>query len=337
MLYIALIVIIACIILIDLYFKKRKKDISKKLLKKTFTDSFDRNILMVLIFSAGTFFYLADNYESIKEYAVKFSFSTNIENSAPETLREIYDDAISKNSSTLIEKLIEENPDNSELHALAAYYFENEDEDKDKNEEFPKKIIYHATQAINMGSNYEPWLLKIRGFYKYVLKDNTAKRDLKKAISLFEISLESNPEDANLLFDLGEIKCWENGVYQQKFVDVCAASSPRFIIPMEYFKQALNNSSKNDPYTNMFGWERGNLHDKIYNGLEWNARINIGVRVNRDSDYDNFVASRYSKTCGGRYVELESEMSSNGFCDIFSNAGGEGYEEAYDVIQKWCN
>lgn len=332
MLYIALIVIIVCIILIDLYFKKRKKDIPKKLLKKTFTDSFDRNILMVLILSAGTFFYLADNYESIKEYAVKFSFSTNIENSAPETLREIYDDAISKNSSTLIEKLIEENPENSELHALAAYYFNNQSEVK---EEKFKKLIYHATQAINMGSYYKPWLLGMRGRAKYILKDNNAKRDLKKAISLFEILLESNPEDANLLFNLGLNKYRENGVYQQVYLGACASSSPRFLIPMEYFKQALNNSSKNDPYTNMFGWEVGNLHHKIYLGLEWNARVNIGVYYN---DYDNFIASKYRRSkCGGRYIELESEMSSNGFCDIFSNAGGEGYEEAYDVIQKWCN
>lgn len=337
MLYIALIVIIVCIILIDLYFKKRKKDISKKLLKKTFTDSFDRNILMVLIFSAGTFFYLADNYESLKEYAVKFSFSTNIENSAPETLREIYDDAISKNSSILIEKLIEENPDNSELHALAAYYFRNTN--KDRKEEKYKKLIYHATQAINMGSYYKPWLLGMRGRAKYILKDNNAKMDLKKAISLFEVLLKSNPEDANLLFNLGLNKYRENGVREKDRVDVCAASSPRFLIPMEYFKQALNNSSKNDPYTNMFGWEVENLHNKIYLGLEWNARINIGVYIYeyRSRDYDNFVASEHDRKCGGRYVKLESEMSSNGFCDIFSNAGEEGYEEAYDVIQKWCN
>ena len=123
MLYITLIITIVCIILIDLYLKKTKRDISKLVLKKSFTDNFERNILMVLIFSAGTFFYLATNYESIKNYTVQFTFSKNVEDASPETLREIYDDAMSKDSSLLIENLIEENPENSELHALAAYYF----------------------------------------------------------------------------------------------------------------------------------------------------------------------------------------------------------------------
>jgi len=304
-------------------------------LKKSFTDNFERNILLVLIFSTGTFFYLANNYESIKEYAVKFSFNKNIENAGPETLREIYDDAMSKDSSLLIEKLIEENPENSELHALAAYYFINVDtDDYDKDEDkINKKVIYHATQAINLGSYYEPWLLRMRGRTKYIFKDNTAKRDYKKAASLFEILLESSPEDANLMYWLARAKSEENGIYQRRFVNECAAKNPRFLNTMQNFKQALNNSSKNDPYVNMFGWEVGNLHNRIYNNLEWHARLNIGS----DGNYNNFVAGENCTRCSGEYVCLEKLMFSNGFCEIFSNAGEQGYEDAYDVIQKWCN
>ena len=339
MLYIALIIIIVCIILIDLYFKKRKKDISKMSLKKSFTDNFERNILLILIFSSATFFYLANNYESIKEYAVKFSFNKNIENAGPETLREIYDDAMSKDSSLLIEKLIEENPENSELHALAAYYFINVDaDDYDKDEdEINKKVIYHATQAINMGSYYEPWLLRYRGRTKYIFKDNTAKKDYKKAVSLFEILLESNPEDANLMYWLARAKSQENGIYPSSQVNECAATSPWFLNTMQNFKQALNNSSKNDPYVNMFGWEVENLHNNIYKSLEYHAMVNIGVTISGKWNYNNFKASRNCTRCNGEYVCLQSEMLSNGFCEIFSNAGEQGYEKAYDVIQKWCN
>lgn len=340
MLYIALIIIIVCIILIDLYFKKVKRDKLKISLKKSFTDYFERNILLSLIFSSGTFFYLANNYEYIKDYAVKFSFNKNIENASPKTLREIYDDAMSRDSSVFIEKLIEENPENSELHALAAYYFYFESKNDYDEDEIYKKIIYHATQAINMGSYYEPWLLSYRGYSKFILEDNTtAKRDFKSAVSLFEILLESSPEDANLLYWLGITKYKKNGIYQKSYVDGCAATHPKFLIPMQYFKQALNNSSNNDPYVNMFGWELGNLHNKIYRSLEWNARINIGVDVSssRKRSYDNFQASRYSNTCGVQRVYLDRQMSSNGFCEIFSNAGEQGYEDAYDVIQKWCN
>ena len=86
----------------------------------------------------------------------------------------------------------------------------------------------------------------------------------------------------------------------------------------------------------MFGWEVGNLHNIIYNNLEWHARLNIGINKYLNNNY-NFKASRNCTRCNGEYVCLQSEMLSNGFCEIFSNAGEQGYERAYDVIQKWCN
>lgn len=351
MLYIGLIITIVCIILIDLYFKKRKKDIFEISLKKSFTDNFERNILLVLIFSSGAFFYLANNYKSIKEYSVKFFFSKNIENAGPETLREIYDDAMSKDSSLLIEKLIEENPENSELHALAAYYFRGQEIKIRESSGYSdnvlnpihKKQIYHATQAISIGSYYEPWLLQMRGRAKYILKDYDAKKDYIKSASLFEILLEASPGDANLLYELADSKLEKNGVYFREYTSTCGAISPEFLIPMQYFKQALNNSSKDDPHVNMFGWELGNLHFKIYDGLESNARLNIGVYTTSNYNYDNFKASRHwsNTSCEeprrNNRVYLDDLMFSNGFCEIFSNAGEQGYEEAYDVIQKWCN
>ena len=101
-----------------------------------------------------------------------------------------------------------------------------------------------------------------------------------------------------------------------------------------------NNSSKDDPYVNMFGWELSNLHNMIYGAIEWNARVNIGIYVRDFIGYDDFNASKYWGSCGagGNYrVKLNNLMFSNGFCEIFSNAGEQGYDDAYDVIQKWCN
>ena len=84
----------------------------------------------------------------------------------------------------------------------------------------------------------------------------------------------------------------------------------------------------------MFGWEDGNLHMKIYKNLEANARINIG----QGNNYDNFQAGHNNSFCGTTTREyLERSMNRNGFCEIFSNAGEQGYDEAYDVIKKWCN
>tara|TARA_B100001109_G_C18818159_1_gene453110 strand:+ start:228 stop:1322 length:1095 start_codon:yes stop_codon:yes gene_type:complete len=364
MLYISLIIIIVCIISIDIYFKKTKKynkrisdlgaessdsapesdkGIPKKIkwIDAIMSDNFERNVLLILIFSTSTFFYLANNYESFKEYTIKFSFSKNIENPNPETLREIYNDAMSKDSSLLIEKLIEENPENSELHALAAHYFNNVDtDDYDKDEdEINKKIIYHTTQAINMGSDFEPWLLGMRGRAKYKLKDNNAIKDFQKSVNLFEVLLESSPEDANLLYYLGLSNYRKYGVYQKGSITGCAPLYSQFLTPMQNFKDALNNSSKIDPHINMFGWEKGTLHNRIYYSLEWNARVNIGVIVSNyyNLDYNNFEASKYSAQCRDGNTNLAYRMSSSGFCEIFSKAGEEGYDRAYEVLQKWCN
>ena len=105
---------------------------------------------------------------------------------------------------------------------------------------------------------------------------------------------------------------------------------------MNLLKKAIDNSSKNELHINMFGWgEKRNLHELIYNELEWHARRNIGVRNYARYDYENFRASDHD--CPSEEKLLSNLMYDNGFCQIFSKASEEGYDRAFDVIQKWCN
>ena len=316
--YIILFIIILSIFLITYIIRKQKVNNTTLSAEKSSDNKFEQNVLSSLILFIFLLLLLTTNYYEIKDYASNFNKSLNEDK--PKELQDIYNYAVSNKSFSLIKELIDKNPENSEILALAAYYQSNV---------IPEKAIYYASEAIKKGSKYEPWLLHIRGVSKYILDDQTGYEDLEKSALLFNEMLKSNPNDVNILFELAnsEHKKYNGNISNNDWRYKILGE--RFIKPHNYLKQALENSSKEAMYSNMFGWKLGGLHHRIYYVMEQNAKLNIGFPPkNSKGIFKNYT--KYNRS-------LTSGFYDTGFCEIFSKAGEDGYEFAYKVIQKWCN